>query len=159
MSVEGDDSTPLTSGSRGLFLEDQETGDLDGWVLNGSNWTFKSIRVPAALFNPNQAPDLYSWEDNNEWQCYKERVVFDDVSCSKPVYNNEYYPGRMVRFVGYYSDGNNHYWELGFATDPLIGPEDISPTDACGDDLSDGAIEPNANDDCLSLYLYSTGAL
>ena len=65
----------------------------------------------------------------------------------------------MVRFVGYYSDGNNHLWELGFATDPLIGPEDISPTDACGDDISNGSIEVNPNDDCLSLYLYSAGAL
>ena len=45
------------------------------------------MRIPGELFNPNNAPDLYTWDDNGEWDCYKVTDVFDDVNCSKPVFN------------------------------------------------------------------------
>ena len=161
VSVEDDNSGPLKSGLRGMFLEDQDTGELDGWVVNGANWTFKSVRIPADLFNPNNAPDLYTWDDNGEWDCYKSTDVFDDVNCSKPVFNEQYGPGKKVRWVGYYSDGNNRFWEMGFSTDGMEGQEDISPTSACGDKIpGEGEdVVATPDKDCLALYLYSAGAV
>ena len=94
---------------------------MDGWVVNGSDWTYKSIKVPAELFNPDSAPNLYTWDTNGEWYCYRKYDVFDDMQCSRPILNKQYYPGKTIRWVGYYSDGNEHSWEMGFTTDPLEG--------------------------------------
>ena len=139
------------------------TGDLDGWVVNGSDWSYKSIKVPSELFNPNSAPNLYTWESNGEWSCYRIEDVFDDVKCSRPILNGQYFPGKSVRWVGYLSDGNEHTWDLGFSLDPLQGQADISPVGDCGDDISKpdngGGSGGSANADCMALYLYSAGAL
>ena len=86
VSVEDDNSQPLSSGLRGLFFEDPLTGDLDGWVLNGADWTFKSVWIPSFQFKPSNAPDLLLAEDNDEWECMQMKIVFDDVHCSRPVY-------------------------------------------------------------------------
>ena len=89
MPVEADNSEPLTEGLRGFFIEDPFTGNLDGWLLDGATWTFKSIFIPGSEFNPVVAPDLSTYNSNEEWVCEYERVVFDDVHCSRPIFDKE----------------------------------------------------------------------
>ena len=88
VSIEDSNSQPLTSGMRGLFWEDSSTGNVDGWVLNGNDWSFKSVWIPSFQFNPSNAPDLMNAQDNGQWECTKTQIVFDDVHCSRPIYDN-----------------------------------------------------------------------
>jgi len=60
VSIEDSGSRPLTRGLRGLFIEDPVTGNLDGWVINASNWSTKSVFIRADDFNPSRAPDFLS---------------------------------------------------------------------------------------------------
>ena len=95
VSVEDDNSQPLSSGLRGMFFEDPLTGNLDGWVLNGSDWTFKSVWIPSFQFQPSNAPDLLNATDNDEWECTRIKIVFDDVHCSRPVYSRSENPASI----------------------------------------------------------------
>ena len=62
------------------------------------------------------------------------------MHCSRPIYKSadnpasiQYQNGKKVRAWGYRSDGNVHVWEPGISGDfKLDGPEDTSPTEACG---------------------------
>ena len=65
VSVEDQNSQPLRGGLRGMFFEDPITGNLDGWVLNASDWTFKSVWIPSFQFSPSNAPDLLNAKDND----------------------------------------------------------------------------------------------
>ena len=58
VSVEDANSQPLTSGMRGLFFQDTESGDLDGWVLDANDWTFKSFHIEEDNFESYNAPNL-----------------------------------------------------------------------------------------------------
>ena len=137
VSVEDSNSQPLKSGLRGMFFEDPATGDLDGWVLNGEDWTFKSVWIPSFQFTPSNAPNLINAVDNDQWECAHIQIVFDDVHCSRPIFSKEenaasiqYQPGQQVRVWGYRSDGNVHVWEAGTSGKmSLWGPFDESPTD------------------------------
>ena len=134
-----------------MFFEDPDTGNLDGWVLNGEDWTFKSVWIPSFQFSPQNAPNLINAVDNDQWECARIQIVFDDVHCSRPIFSKDensastqYKPDKNVRVWGYRSDGNVHVWEAGTSGNfPLQGPQDQSPTDRCGDVI---VVEPDEND-------------
>ena len=67
VSVEDQNSTPLKSGLRGLFFEDIESGDIEGWVLDGNTWTFKTVYIPDDEFIPSNAPDLSNIKGTDDW--------------------------------------------------------------------------------------------
>ena len=131
--VEDNNSTPLTSGMRGLFLEDVESGYLSGWVLSGEDWTFKSFLIEPEDFILGSAPNFATTTtgQNNDWQCSSVRNVFDDVHCSTVTGLT---PGVEVNFWGYRSDGVNHVWEKTANSVPYVleGPESTAPNSACG---------------------------
>ena len=158
-----------------MFFEDPATGDLDGWVLNGEDWTFKSVWIPSFQFTPSNAPNLINAVDNDQWECAHIQIVFDDVHCSRPIFSKEenaasiqYQPGQQVRVWGYRSDGNVHVWEAGTSGKmSLWGPFDESPTDQCGDvivvepqdkDDAEKTIWIEADDDDCYAYYYEEGA-
>jgi hypothetical protein len=58
VSVESKDSRPLKTGLRGLFAENTITGDLDGWVLDASTWTFKSYYITGSDLDVSNPPDF-----------------------------------------------------------------------------------------------------
>ena len=168
VSVENNNSQPLRSGLRGMFFEDPLTGNLDGWLLNGEDWTFKSVSIPSFQFSPSNAPNLVNAADNDQWECAHVRIVFDDVHCSRPIKDNQYSPGKNVRVWGYRSDGFSHVWEAGISGKfSLEGPPDESPTEQCGDVI---VVDPNDensgsetiwietdDEDCYAYY-YEEGA-
>jgi hypothetical protein len=93
-------------------MEDTSTGNLDGWVAqvtaNGNEWTFKSISIRRTNFDATNAPDFRKQKDNGAWECIKERVVFDDIKCSRVVTDTAFKPGTKIRFWGYRSNGRSH---------------------------------------------------
>ena len=133
VSVEDNNSQPLTSGMRGLFFEDVESEYLDGWVLNADDLTFRSFLIEPEDFILGSAPNLATSTTglNNDWQCSSYRNVFDDVHCSR---TTGLTPGIEVRFWGYRSDGVNHAWERAASglSDILEGPESTAPNNDCG---------------------------
>lgn len=133
VSVEDNNSQPLTSGMRGLFFEDVESGYLDGWVLNAEDFTFRSFLIEPEDFILGNAPNLSTTTTglNNDWQCSSYRNVFDDVHCSRATGLT---PGIEVNFWGYRSDGVNHVWERTAAGNSyaLEGPESTAPNSECG---------------------------
>jgi len=46
VSVEDSNSRPLEQGMRGLFIEEIESGNVEGWVLDASTWTFNTFEIP-----------------------------------------------------------------------------------------------------------------
>jgi len=133
VSVEDNNSQPLTSGMRGLFFEDVESGYLDGWVLNAEDFTFKSFLIEPEDFILGNAPNLATTTTglNNDWQCSSYRNVFDDVHCSRVTGLT---PGVEVNFWGYRSDGRNHVWERTSNGNSFVleGPESTAPNSKCG---------------------------
>ena len=95
---------------RGLFFQDAQSGDLDGWVLDASDWTFKSFHIEEDNFRSYDAPNLATLTVglNDDWQCSSWRNVFDDVHCSR---SSGLRPGDKVNFWGYRYDGSTHVWE------------------------------------------------
>lgn len=113
-------------------MEDTDTGNVDGWVAlvadNGNEWTFKSINIRRGDFDPSNAPDFRKQRDNGAWKCLKERVVFDDIKCSRQISSLPHFkPGARVRFWGYRSDNSAHFWEGAGSNTVLEGPKDKSP--------------------------------
>ena len=74
------------------------------------------------------------------------------MHCSRPVLKSadnpasiQYRNEKKIRVWGYRSDGNVHVWEASNSGDyELEGPEDTSPTEACGDGIGDST-DPNSN--------------
>ena len=106
VSIEDSNSRPLEQGMRGLFIEEIESGNVEGWVLDASTWTFNTFVIPSNKFVESNAPYLDGTSEfiskDQEWQCSSVRVVFDDVHCSKVT---DLRPGDEVAFWGYRSDG------------------------------------------------------
>jgi len=46
VSIEDSNSRPLEQGMRGLFIEEIESGKVEGWVLDASTWTFNTFEIP-----------------------------------------------------------------------------------------------------------------